>query len=135
MVIVSAVICTKKGKILLARNFQKIDQLALEEHVKNFPKSISKTQQHTFVETNKIRYIYLPMDTLYLMLITNKQSNIIEDLQALRQLRRIVQEICVEGVKEEYVKDHAFDLLLCFDDAISLGYRECVSLTNINNSL
>ena len=44
MVIISAVICTKKGKILMARNFQKIDQLTLEEHVKNFPKSISKTQ-------------------------------------------------------------------------------------------
>jgi len=43
MVIISAVICTKKGKILLARNFQNIDQLTLEEHVKNFPKSISKT--------------------------------------------------------------------------------------------
>ena len=49
------------------------------------------------METNKIRYVYLPMDNLYLMLITNKASNIIEDLQALRQLRRIVQEICDEG--------------------------------------
>jgi len=35
----------------------------------------------------------------------------------------------VEGVKAESVKENAFDLLLCFDDAISLGYRECVSLT------
>ena len=80
MVIISATICTKQGQILLARNFQNIDQLTLEEHVKNFPKSISKTQQHTFVETAKIRYVYLPMENLYLMLITNKASNIIEDL-------------------------------------------------------
>ena len=80
------------------------------------------------------------MESLYLMLITNKASNIIEDLQALRQLRRIVQEICIEGMKKdnvlkESVLKNAFDLILCFDDAISLGYRECVSLTQINNSL
>ncbi len=75
------------------------------------------------------------MESLYLMLITNKASNIIEDLQALRQLRRIVQEICIEGVKKDNVLKNAFDLILCFDDAISLGYRECVSLTQINNSL
>ena len=69
------------------------------------------------------------------MLITNKASNIIEDLQALRQLRRIVQEICIDGVSQDAVMEYAFDLMLCFDDAISMGYRECVSLTQINNSL
>ena len=33
-----------------------------------------------------IRYVFVPIDKLFLVLITNKNSNIIEDLEVLRQL-------------------------------------------------
>lgn len=41
-----------------------------------------------------MRYIYTPVDDIYLMLITTKSSNIIEDLEVLRILKSIVTEIC-----------------------------------------
>lgn len=43
MVIISAAICDKLGKILLARQFQNISKMTLEEYILNFPKSISSS--------------------------------------------------------------------------------------------
>jgi hypothetical protein len=38
MVVISASICTKSGKILMARQFVAINRLKLEEYMANFPK-------------------------------------------------------------------------------------------------
>ena len=40
MVVISASICNKNGKILMARQFIPITRLKLEEYVANFPKLI-----------------------------------------------------------------------------------------------
>jgi hypothetical protein len=48
--------------------------------------------QHTFIETEHIRYIYQPMENLYILLITNKTSNIMEDLETLRILAKLVNK-------------------------------------------
>jgi hypothetical protein len=40
MVVISASICNKQGKILVARQFVGINRLKLEEYVANFPKLI-----------------------------------------------------------------------------------------------
>ncbi len=48
--------------------------------------------QHTFIDTDAVRYVYQPMEQLYLLLITNKQSNIMEDLETLRTVAKIVTE-------------------------------------------
>lgn len=135
MVIISSSICDKNGKILLARQFQPITKLNLEESVKNFPKSISPNQQHTFIETNKIRYIYLPLENLYLLLMTNKNSNIIEDLETIRLLHKLVIELCPTGLSEEIIQKNSFEILFCFDDVISFGYRESVTVSQVLNSL
>lgn len=41
-----------------------------------------------------IRYVFVPIDKLFLVLITNKNSNIIEDLEVLRQLNQVVVHHC-----------------------------------------
>jgi len=136
MVIISSAICNKAGKILVARQYTNISRLTLEEYVRNFPKSISASQQHTFVENEYIRYIYLPLETtMYLVLITNKNSNIIEDLETIRLVHKVIMDICTFGVSESTIQKNAFDILLAFDDVISFGFRESVTLNQVQNSL
>ena len=135
MVIISSCICDKNGKILVARQFQPISKLTLEENIKSFPKSITPNQQHTFIETNNLRYIYLPLEAHYLLLLTNKNSNIIEDLETIRLLHKLVIELCPAGLSEDNIMKSVFEIMLCFDDVISQGYRESVTVTQVMNSL
>jgi hypothetical protein len=44
MVVISASICNKNGKILMARQFIPITKIKLEEYMANFPKLIAESQ-------------------------------------------------------------------------------------------
>ena len=56
-----------------------------------FPKLMGSGKQHTFVETENVRYVYQPVENLFLLLITNKGSNIVEDLDTLLEERCLLQ--------------------------------------------
>jgi len=51
------------------------------------------TVQHTFIETDAVRYVYQPLEGLYMLLLTNKSSNILEDLETLHLLAKLVSAI------------------------------------------
>jgi coatomer subunit delta len=119
-----------------------------------FPKLLgSDSKQHTYVETDSVRcvffsvanslfndnpprYLYQPMEELYLLLVTNKASNIIEDLDTLRLLSKgliyihfgslcdvissipVVPDIAgtANNLTEEKVTDKCFELIFAFDE-------------------
>ncbi|CDW88783.1 coatomer subunit delta [Stylonychia lemnae] len=135
MVVISASICNKNGKILVARQFIPITRLKLEEYMANFPKLIESGKQCTHIETESIRYVYLPMEKLFLVLITNKNSNIIEDLEVIRLLHQVVIQQCQQGLDDKVVMKKAFDLILTFDDVISCGHRESVTMPQLESYL
>ncbi|ELT87396.1 hypothetical protein CAPTEDRAFT_140383 [Capitella teleta] len=90
----------------------------------------SPGKQHTFVETESVRYVYQPMEKLYMLLITTKASNILEDLETLRLFARVIPEYC-KAMEEREIVDQAFPLIFAFDEIVALGYRENVNLAQI----
>ena len=73
------------------------------------------------------------MQGLYLLLVTNKASNILEDLDTLRLLSKVLPD-SAGGVDEEAVSQAAFELLFAFDEVISLGYKENVTVAQVGPS-
>lgn len=137
MVILSSAICTKNGKALLARQFVEMSRIRIEGLLAAFPKLLGsgEEKQHTFIETDTVRYIYQPIEALFLLIITNKASNIVEDLETLRLLSKVVPDVA-GGVSEEKVMDKCFELVFAFDEVISWGgYRESISLQQIKTNM
>lgn len=135
MVVLSAAICTKAGKALISRQFVEMTRIRIEGLLAAFPKLMgSDSKQHTFVETESVRYVYQPMDNLYLLLITNRASNIVEDLETLRLLSKVVPAVAgtTSNISEDQVLEYSFDLLFAFDEVLTAGgYREPITLQQI----
>jgi len=152
-VVLAASICTKAGKGELAhcaklktfimdlcregvisRQFRDMTRTRIESLLASFPKLIPTNIQHTSVETAEVRYVYQPLEDLYIVLITNKSSNILQDIDTLHLFARVVSDLCRSADEREILK-HAFELLGAFDEIVSMGYRENVNLLQVRNVL
>jgi len=89
MVVLAASVLAKSGKVLVSRQFVEMTRIRIEGLLAAFPKLVGTGKQHTYVETENVRYVYQPMEGIYLVLVTNKQSNILEDLETLRMLAKV----------------------------------------------
>ncbi|CAN6326091.1 unnamed protein product [Urochloa humidicola] len=130
MVVLAASIVSKSGKALVSRQFVDMSRIRIEGLLAAFPKLVGTGKQHTYVETENVRYVYQPIEGLYLLLITNKHSNILEDLDTLRLLAKLVPEYS-PSLDEEGVCKTAFELIFAFDEAISLGNKENVTVQQV----
>ena len=155
--LLAAAVCTKSGKALLSRQFVEMNKARIEgllagkKSIRSFlitlfsfkflltiyflnlafPKLMpAGVKQHTFVETESVRYVYQPAEKVYVLLITTKTSNILEDLETLRLFARVVPEYC-RSMEESEIIENAFQIIFAFDEIVALGYRESVNLAQI----
>ncbi|GAA6017853.1 hypothetical protein JCM8202_006174 [Rhodotorula sphaerocarpa] len=139
MVVLAASIVTKSGKPLLSRQFVGLPRPRLESLLSSFPRLVSPTSEHTVVEASGVRFVYTPLDDLYVVLITNTQSNILLDLSTLSLVTRIATELGSGGrggaISELDVIRVNFEILSAWDEVISLGWRENVNLQQVRNIL
>ena len=149
MVVLAASICTKGGKgkfyilstfsylmhtAVLSRQFHPMTRTHIESLLASFPKLIPTNSQHTSVETAQVRYVYQPLEELYILLITNKASNILQDIDTLHLFARIVSDMC-RTADEREIQKQSFELLGAFDEIVSMGYREQVNIMQVRSIL
>ncbi|KAG1047269.1 hypothetical protein G6F46_009966 [Rhizopus delemar] len=134
MVVLAAAVVTKSGKPVISRQFRQMPRSRIEGLLASFPKLTSTGQQHTIAENEHVRFVYQPLDELFIVLITNRQSNILQDIESLHLFARIVTDIC-HSFDEADIFRNAFELLCAFDEIISVGYRENVNLSQVKSSI
>jgi hypothetical protein len=134
MAALSVVICNKNARIIFARQFFNITRMDLEEYIVQFSRGVDNCKEITHFESDKVRYIFIPIESLYLILITTKNSNIIEDTEILKLIYRLIQDLCGTIYPESIVKN-AYEIMLGIDDIVSLGYRNSVTLGQIKQYL
>ena len=137
MVVLSASILSNRGsKPLVSRQFVEMNRLRVEGLLAAFPKLMGHSKQHTFVETDAVRYVYQPLENnMFLLLITTKASNIVEDLGTLRLLAKVVPDV-TGSISEHAINEHAFEIIFAFDEVLTTGgYKEDISPSTIRTNL
>lgn len=134
MVVLAASIVSKSGKALVSRQYMDMSRIRIEGLLAAFPKLVGSGKQHTYVETENVRYVYQPIEGMFLLLVTNRGSNILEDLDTLRLLSKLVPEYAGTMLDEEAISRAAFDLIFAFDEVISLGHKENISVMQVKQN-
>ncbi|KAK7918344.1 Adaptor complexes medium subunit family protein [Apiospora marii] len=134
MVVLAASICTRGGKAVLSRQFREMPRSRIEALLASFPKLADSSTQHTTVEQDNVRFVYQPLDELYMVLITNRQSNILQDIDSLHLFAQVVTSTC-KSLEEREILRNAYELLSAFDELVTLGYRENLTISQIKTFL
>ncbi|EJS43881.1 ret2p [Saccharomyces arboricola H-6] len=136
MVVLAASITTRQGKALLSRQFKDLSKDRVLELLSNFQNLVSEiSSDHTFVEDKHVRYVYRPFDNYYIILITNRQSNIIKDLATLNLFSQTINSY-LSSFQDQEIFHNAFEILSSFDEIVSMGgYKENLSFTQVQTYL
>lgn len=132
--ILSAAIVDKDGNIYVARQYCEMTRAKVEALYLAFSRLITKGKQHTIFETNKVRYIYQAINDFYCVLITDKSSNILEDIRTLRLFVAAINEYASIGkglINQESITYNRFDLLFVFDEIVASGVRQIDNLMQL----
>lgn len=131
--ILSAAIVDKDGSIYVARQYCELTKSKVEALYVAFSRLITKGKQHTIIDTNGVRYIYRAINEFYCVLITDKHSNILEDIKTLGLFTGAITEYASvgRGISEESIMDARFDLLFVFDEIVSMGARQIDNISQL----
>ncbi|OHT00456.1 archain 1b [Tritrichomonas foetus] len=135
--ILSVSIINQAGSPLVARQFNHFSRSQLEGHLSAFTKLLSNSSQ-SYIETETIRYVFQAIGELYFILITTKDSNIIEDLDVLALLLDLtcsVLNVSGSQITEDIVYESSFELIFAYDECIFDGYYQDVSVADVSTFL
>ncbi|ODV61485.1 coatomer subunit delta ASCRUDRAFT_75490 [Ascoidea rubescens DSM 1968] len=136
MVVLAASICTRGGKAIISRQFKGLSKDRVTALLATFPSLLSESNaaQHTTVENETVRYVYQPLEELYIVLITNKHSNILQDIDTLHLFAQTITSL-LRSVHEREIYENAFEILSAFDEIVILGYKEIITPSQVRTYL
>ena len=149
MVVLSAFIANKNGKPIVSRQFRDVEKNRSIKLLNYFQSEFNNNKsQGNFIEARDehVRYLYKPIDDFYMVLITNLQSNIIQDIKTLNTFAETVNALSswllynslndyvpLKSSDEDLLCQHAFDFINAFDEIIVNGYKENLKSNQIMN--
>ena len=131
MSIQAVMVSNPKGKLLFYRNYGSVAHNLFEDLAFSLPQSMKKDAQHTFVLHGQYRLIYLPIEKVFMSLVTDQNSNILEDIESVAQMKEVITSIIGSQADESAIFEHYVDLALAFDEMVNLNSRNAISKTQI----
>jgi len=135
MTIQSLIVCNSSSKLIFARQFIPITRKEIEEHAVAFHRSLNIDKESTVIEVDNNRFLYIKAEDAYIILITSKDSNIIEDMEVLKLSHRFISDTCQGKVNDTNIIQNAFTIALGLDDILSHGMFDGVNLSLIKQFL
>lgn len=134
MAVISVGIVNSNGRVILARQFMDISRVRIEGLLSAFPRvrDASVKTQATFVDAGSVRYVYQPLEELFIVLVTTLQSNIVEDLATLQMMSRVVSEYNMGQITESSIEEKSFSIFFAFDEIIVGGKKESATLEQVH---
>ena len=71
--------------------------MEVTELVVQFTRNIESIKECTNFETETDLYVFIPINTLYLVIISNRNTNIVENIDILKLVFRHIQDLCKGG--------------------------------------
>jgi hypothetical protein len=132
MVAIALVIASKSGHILVSRLFVPLSKSRLDTFISGFFAKLNAMDQSTLVQGDIVNFLFKPMDTSFmLILVTNKESNIVSDINALNLASSILGDIC-HPLSLEAIESHCFELVFAIDELFPLSLlNETPSATQV----
>ena len=109
--------------------------MELEEHIVQFSRNIDSYKEITHFESDKVRFIFIPIDSYFLILITSKNSNIIEDSEILKLIYRLIQDLCQGQINYDSIIENSYEIMFGIDDIACLGYRNGINIVQVKQFL
>ncbi|ODV94012.1 hypothetical protein PACTADRAFT_35751 [Pachysolen tannophilus NRRL Y-2460] len=136
MVVLAASICSRGGKTILSRQFRDLSKDRVLSLLANFPTllSESKSSQNTTIRDENVRYVYQPLEDVYIVLITNRHSNILQDIDTLHLVTETITSL-IRTIDEREIFENCFQILSALDEIVNLGYKENLTLPQVKSFL
>eukprot|EP00771_Trimastix_marina_P004123 gnl/Trimastix_PCT/860.p1 GENE.gnl/Trimastix_PCT/860~~gnl/Trimastix_PCT/860.p1 ORF type:complete len:569 (+),score=96.27 gnl/Trimastix_PCT/860:108-1709(+) len=137
MVVVCCGILQKTGSVIFSRNFLAMESQVTQSWFSAFP-SLSQQSEHSVFETEEVRYCCHQIQPFYLVMVTTRTSNIIQDLECMRTMVRIVQDqvqMAALSITEKALKQCQFDIMAGWDEEISSGYPNNLTVDEIDKNI
>ncbi|KAA6382041.1 MAG: hypothetical protein EZS28_022432 [Streblomastix strix] len=127
----------RQGKVLVHRTF--CDEVSLGGLLPYLSRTIPimSLSERTMLNFEQYRCIYQPLEnTFFIFLATRRSSNIIEDRETLDLLVRIVKSFIGSGnLTEEEISNNMFNIIFAWDEAITNGVNNHLSISEIQTNL